>query len=377
MSLNKKWVKSPNYEVFFTEKCNLNCSYCFESRKNTTIEKSDLFSILDQNASSYIDIFGGEPLTEIDLVIDLIEKVRSDKYLSEDAKLSLVDSLKHHISNGTLIKKNLEKIKKYDMIMQISIDGPEEINDANRVYADGRGSFKDVLEAIQICKDNNVQWSIHGAISRNSIRHIFDIFKLFLELKFKDDSYKNARETANYFVRNWAQPVFEEDYSDDDIDQLMIGLEKIADYIMLSEDFNSWTEEDRKYFLTQFFSKPGSPCKAGGELITADSLGNLYSCHRMAGAAERSEYSMGNASLQLKNFEVNNAIDMSNRFRINFSSTRAVDYRARKNEEMWSSFCPATNYQNSGSAFFQASKFNLMTAEISNFSRYVGDKYGI
>ena len=55
------------------------------------------------------------------------------------------------VSNGTLIDEKMANlIHMYDIKVTISIDGPEEIHDLNRVDAAGKGSFSRVIRGIEM-----------------------------------------------------------------------------------------------------------------------------------------------------------------------------------------------------------------------------------
>ena len=69
-----------NYTFYLTEKCNLNCKYCYEGEKGTNeLSFSDIKKVLDREVESkskacQVSFFGGEPLLKKDLVI----KVQKD-----------------------------------------------------------------------------------------------------------------------------------------------------------------------------------------------------------------------------------------------------------------------------------------------------------
>ena len=56
--------------------------------------------------------------------------------------------------------------------MQISIDGPKNVHDSARLYPDGRGSFDDVYEAVEICFREGIPWSAHGSIGPENIKNL-------------------------------------------------------------------------------------------------------------------------------------------------------------------------------------------------------------
>jgi len=69
----------------------------------------------------------------------------------------MLNSIHSIITNGTLIDKKLDEIKKNDFRLQISIDGDKETHDRNRVYkGTENGTFDKIIENIQLCKDEQI-----------------------------------------------------------------------------------------------------------------------------------------------------------------------------------------------------------------------------
>lgn len=139
-----------------TNKCNLNCKYCYANGGNycsaegmmdiaTAKAAIDLF-YSKYKRISFIQFFGGEPLLNE-------ETIRfACQYITELHEAGRIDTLPKFgtISNGTIYSEKLaETINKYDISLTFSIDGPEQIHNGMRVYKDGVGSFQNVKDCIE------------------------------------------------------------------------------------------------------------------------------------------------------------------------------------------------------------------------------------
>lgn len=120
--------------IVLTEKCNLNCVYCYE--KNERLNKisfEKVKSFLDKylNLSNIklfnIEFFGGEPFLEFDLLKSIYEYVIKN-YSNKNICF-------YATTNGTLVHENIQKWiieHSYNFKLGFSFDGPKEIQDKNR-----------------------------------------------------------------------------------------------------------------------------------------------------------------------------------------------------------------------------------------------------
>lgn len=108
-----------------TKKCNLNCKYCLSSSGIKedyglpTDEIKKIISDLGRIGVNRLDFTGGEPLMRKDL-----------GELIDCAKENNINTI---VTTNTLLlnKENIEALKKADLV-QISIDGPEEVHNEQR-----------------------------------------------------------------------------------------------------------------------------------------------------------------------------------------------------------------------------------------------------
>ena len=143
--------------ILLTWACNFSCVYCFEGAgKETrtlnqyTSDKFIKFMIKlaeSKNAKSmYINLFGGEPLVNINQGFYILNNLK--KYCDENGIVFSCGV----ITNGSLFTKEImDKLLQYNCTMvQITLDGTKSIHDARRPYKNGRGSFDDIVKAIQL-----------------------------------------------------------------------------------------------------------------------------------------------------------------------------------------------------------------------------------
>ena len=190
--------------IFVTSKCNLNCRYCFLSKNKANIEIDKLIenSFLDpefyfnkfkeyapnnyQNLDA-LTLWGGEPLLETARAIPLID--RFIKELPKFNRIKFSSNFAHdNIYNSFVELINLFKQypnRKFIIQSQISIDGPEEINDSGR----GKNTTKRIIENYQFLINNLVV--PENVTIAFSIKPTLDIVTL--------DYFKTKQDIINYY----------------------------------------------------------------------------------------------------------------------------------------------------------------------------------
>lgn len=145
-----------------TENCNMRCKYCiysenYEFFRNYSFKHMSFeiakkaidyyFSLFEEalevnpNKDASIGFYGGEPLLEFDLIKRCIEYTKQN-YSSFEPKFNMT-------TNGTLLtRERADYLMENDVSIAVSLDGPKEEHDRKRVYANGKGTFDDVMENI-------------------------------------------------------------------------------------------------------------------------------------------------------------------------------------------------------------------------------------
>lgn len=173
--LNKLYGKrTPLWaNLFITNRCNLNCLYCFVDVNNKTVEDFSLEQIfkmvdeLKELGTIVVCLLGGEPLLRKDLngIVD---------YIHSKGMLSEINT------NGIKIDQHIDTLKKVDSVC-ISIDGDEYHHDLNR----GKGSYKTALAAIECASVNNLHLRIHSTVTKNNTPSLDHVVKLARQFNVK------------------------------------------------------------------------------------------------------------------------------------------------------------------------------------------------
>jgi uncharacterized protein len=153
-----------------TEDCNLRCKYCiygeaYESRKKrnpsrmnfSTIQKGlelfcksssktdklyHLYSEIPFTNRIFVSFYGGEPLLEFDLIEKAVEYANKLPFKFQ-VRFTITTNLT--VANDTILKF----LVKNNFLVNISLDGPRNIHDYNRIYPSGTGSWDTVMSNLQ------------------------------------------------------------------------------------------------------------------------------------------------------------------------------------------------------------------------------------
>jgi len=167
-----------------TTDCNLRCKYCFfakQKRKRNRISidilRTTINKICECNPDNQEIIFywhGGEPLLAgIDFYEQAVDFQREFKNPHQKIRNGIE-------TNATLLNNGWGKFfKKAGFEIGVSLDGPEEYHDEYRCYADGRGSFNDVMKGIGFLKDNEIEFSVIAVVNKKSVLSPKEIFEFF------------------------------------------------------------------------------------------------------------------------------------------------------------------------------------------------------
>jgi len=128
-----------------TLRCNLACKYCYEEERQGSLSKKArdqivtyVKNVISEGAESlHISWYGGEPLLELNTIINL-----SKRFLALCRRHNV--TYKAGITtNGTLLTPAIaRKLKNLGVFKaQVTIDGPPDVHNKRRPFKGGRGSF--------------------------------------------------------------------------------------------------------------------------------------------------------------------------------------------------------------------------------------------
>ncbi len=144
-----------------TQQCNFRCKYCVYSEEENVRQRSHsdgtmsfetakkavdfLWEHSVDSESVSIGFYGGEPLLQFPLVQKIV-KYSKKRFCGKELIFSMT-------TNGSLLNKEIMLfLEENDVSLLISLDGPQKINDKNRVFRNGRGTFDVVARNLELMK---------------------------------------------------------------------------------------------------------------------------------------------------------------------------------------------------------------------------------
>lgn len=163
--------KLEHLRLILTNKCNLKCIYCYadggsyhqklDEMNFDTVQKTIQFFYSKYKYIHQISFFGGEPLIKIDLIEQSCDYINS--YCKNNKIPFPIYSM---VTNATLMDdKAIEVISRYKIHINVSLDGPKEFNDKQRIFVDGNKSVFDRVDKNITKLRKNQSFSIESTCS--------------------------------------------------------------------------------------------------------------------------------------------------------------------------------------------------------------------
>jgi len=256
-----------NYTIFFTNQCNMDCSYCYENNKKTqsishdTIDNTINFIVKQYFDDSKKDVsvvtHGGEPLVAFEKIRYFIERLNSK-----------IKNVKYIITtNATLFNDEIIDflVENYSEI-SISIDGTKKVHDANRIFANGQGTYDIVVQNAKKLLYNHSDVKARMTINPRTVSYVFESVKHLLELGFT-----TIVPVPDAFCNDWTQ---------EDMTILYEQGKSIIDYI---KEYPNITNVG--LINDSLAKKANAPCNGGSTTFSVDTDGTIYPCIVAVGTA--------------------------------------------------------------------------------------------
>lgn len=270
------------------EDCNLACEYCYEkdNHQNRKISNETIEVALDflfDNASKAqaegddrlvgVTLFGGEPTLNPEGIY------HTAYYGCKKSKETGTEFDLNMITNATLFPDLLEKTilefrDKCNFTIQLSVDGPEDVQDKYRVTKNGSGSWDKVKDVIpkymELYKDRMNMLNIHGVLDQDSIKELFRSYKYFIDLGIE---------------RLWWIPAHNSEWTLEHLEEYDKQLGMIREYI--TEEVSSGRQQPS--FINNYApldrclqnrTSFGKPCGAGDGYCSINYEGKIHACHQ-------------------------------------------------------------------------------------------------
>ncbi len=183
-----------------TSLCNINCNYCYvPDRKDKFIMSYELLEtaiakVLNNSLlSDSIEFLwhAGEPLT---VGIPFYEKAVEFMKKHNRFGIKIHNTIQ---TNGIMLNdKWCEFFRNNDFQVGVSLDGPEFINDLNRVGWNGKSTHNKVMQGISYLKKHNIQFGIIGVLTMESLNYPKEVFDFFYQNEIFSVAF-NVEEVEN------------------------------------------------------------------------------------------------------------------------------------------------------------------------------------
>lgn len=283
--------------ISVTDSCNLNCLYCARSYSrplNRSMDKETLMKVLQraidfsksQDRKIYIQFHGGEPTLRTSTIREALESFPKDE-LATHLNLRIQ-------TNATLINESfISLVSNFNIQTGISIDGPPEVNDRARIFANGKGTSELILKNLQKVRSGapNVKITSLSVLSRTNIDDAKHLYNYIESLGISDITLIPS------FVEGSAETIGKD---------IMPEPEEFVKPSI--EIFDSWTESLKNGRMTRnsldytylwnlasadaYIPQGPTNCGAGVFSIFVETDGNVYPCS----SAAFHELRMGNIS---------------------------------------------------------------------------------
>ncbi len=268
--------------------CNLDCRYCYTKEEsyagqrtlmNEETARNAIDFLMRQSGRSqtlFIAFFGGEPLLNFPLIQRSVEYAKAQaKPLGKKLELSVT-------TNAVLLTKDVQKfLIENNIYVVASLDGPENLHDAQRPARDGSGSHAKALANLRelLAARGPYGVFIRGTFTRHTLPQLPDAASYLLRLGFRDISLEPA--------------ILPSDHAE---------ATRIEDVAVVRQAYSAAAERylqellNRNVFLFQPFSfvmqrlhvprRNFAHCGAGYTSMALAPTGELYPCIKMVGAED-------------------------------------------------------------------------------------------
>lgn len=299
---SNKTIKTESFPIgyialFLTQSCNLKCVYCYgdggEYGTGGSMDEKTAFRAVDwlieqsgKMKQINISFFGGEPFLKFSLMKAVVAYAR--KRAQETGK----EVYFHANTNATLLDDDkIAFIKEQSISVMVSFDGPREIQDAQRPYANGKGSYDTALPKINKLLAALPETSGHAVIVGNTDPEL--IKDALQEIGFAEVSIVPASQSLLTREQDKIK-------STRNLQNLLQALEQEAETwqrLIQSRDIEGlrslmFKKNGLYKGLLSLFqnSKKRYACSAGRGMVGVSSSGDVYLCHRFVG---QEKYKLG------------------------------------------------------------------------------------
>ncbi|MGR3807039.1 anaerobic sulfatase maturase [Pasteurella testudinis] len=291
-------------------KCNIKCDYCFYLEKEQfmsgdkqsammSLETAEHFIHQHISQSAVQDVYftwqGGEPLMAGLAFFAAV--IRIQQRFAAQYNKTIHNAIQ---TNGLLINPQwADFFKQNKILIGISIDGDEELHNRYRVSSSGKGTFRQVKQAIELLQQYAVEFNTLTVINNINAAYPLRVYQFLKQLGSRYMQFIPVVETMGVdanFKPNWL--------SGDSILPVTSHFSVSADQYayFINTLFDEWLAKDVGKISVQLFESifarfcgvEALMCiyrqRCGGENLALEANGDVYACDHFV----YPEYKLGN-----------------------------------------------------------------------------------
>lgn len=267
--------------------CNLRCAYCFASTGDFGKGRKLMPAEIGKKAIDFliahsgtrknleVDLFGGEPLMNLDVVKEIVEYARSrEKETGKRFRFTTT-------TNGMLLTDDtIDYLNREMENIVLSIDGRKEVNDRMRTRVDGRGSYDVIVPKYQrlVEKRGQNQYYVRGTFTKQNLDFTEDVLEL-KRLGFEQISVEPvvSNEDNEFAI------------TEKDLPRVFDEYERLANTLLELRKNNDGV--NFFHFMIDLEQGPCAikrlrGCGCGNEYVAITPDGDIYPCHQFVGMEE-------------------------------------------------------------------------------------------
>ncbi|MGJ8650212.1 MAG: anaerobic sulfatase maturase [Opitutaceae bacterium] len=284
--------------------CNLDCKYCFYLEKEQLYPDNEKWKMSDERLETFVrDYIAAQPGHEVNFAFQGGEPT----LLGVNYFRKVVEFQKKHANgkrintafqtNGTLIDDEWGQfLSENKFLVGLSIDGPEDLHNANRVDKKGRDSYKDVIRGLNILRKYKVEFNTLTCVNSITVQHPVKIYKFLKSIGSKYIQFipiveREVDTAAAKLGLDFAAPPNLKEAPDTKenprMSEFAVPAEAYGDFLI--KIFNEWIKRDVGKTYVQLFDValgkwlniPGGLCyfaETCGRALAMEHDGDVYTC---------------------------------------------------------------------------------------------------
>ncbi|MDR1640669.1 MAG: radical SAM protein [Clostridiales bacterium] len=278
--------------------CNLACAYCYAHggsyrSKASVMDVATVRKAIDAFFDQYSEIrevkfFGGEPFMNTDVIAEACRYIAAKKVRNE---ISRVPRYKV-ITNGTILPDSgLKAVRDYGIDVVLSVDGPEKVHDACRVYKGSSfGTFNDILKTANRLRESTNGSQPCGIEATYTAEHERAPISVHETVKYLSETFRVNPEKVNI------SPVIAEKGSPFNLNDLVSSFSLSVTDGIREQNLGNGCYSSQKINAYVRRLKLGLPagskiCHAGSDWLAVSANGDVYPCYMFM---DEKAFCMGN-----------------------------------------------------------------------------------